>query len=107
MPMSDRDGEHVAGSLAVVGGEQRRVQLQVAGALHVRVHGAGDGRPAAQRGAAARQPRAQVEVLSGPLPVGTGAGGERVPLLTAGRRVRCCRARCQSGLEPAGNGYPS
>ena len=47
------------------------------------------------------------QVLSGPLPVGTGAGGERVPLLTVGRGVRCCRARCQSGLEPAGNGYPS
>ena len=47
------------------------------------------------------------QVLSGPLPVGTGAGGERVPLLTAGRGVRCCRARCQSGLEPAENGYPS
>ena len=45
-------------------------------------------------------------MLPGPLPAGTGAGGERVPLLTVGRGVRCCRARCQSGLEPAGNGYP-
>ena len=46
-------------------------------------------------------------MLPGPLSVGTGAGGERVPLLTVRRRVRCCRTRCQPGLEPAGNGYPS